>query len=486
MRAVSILSVADSASWEGLSVEAYLEGSPSDTERIVADESGLLDALQGSDQLAGVLIRYARRPEAEIAAASAELAARIAGLSAGYRRLLSDAQRHALDDVVIGLHAWDPELEAPLVRGLVGAGLMMPLPGEAPPYTGRYRLHPDLPPPPPVPYDFGEAAMDLTDDLSTPSVGPVALLHDMAALAAALHRVEPRRTHAGTLGRVDARRLGRHLGLPELAASGRLEDDPRWSRALRALEALGAVSLTPLSRKLHIDLGLENTLAGTTAEAIDRLVHRLVDRDQHVLLPAVRAALRAAGGGAVDEMIFTEQLEAQHRSIVFPGWRRGGVVLYPGLPDEEPRPYDAEGFAQVEAFLLQRLLRRIERLGLIRRADGVFAATTDGQIWSAATDPPRPPVWVSSDLEFMVPPGAVTPWERFQLERLGRCLSRDVVNRYIIEQSGLRAWLVWHDPGEIFALLRRRCPGIPTVVVQTIEGWSAAAMRLVLTRGVLV
>ena len=51
MRAVSILSVADPAAWEGLSVEAYLEGSPSDTERIVADESGLLDALQGSRAL---------------------------------------------------------------------------------------------------------------------------------------------------------------------------------------------------------------------------------------------------------------------------------------------------------------------------------------------------------------------------------------------------------------------------------------------------
>jgi hypothetical protein len=486
VRAVTILSVADPAAWADLAIEAHLEGSVEDTERIVTDEPGLLDALAASERLSGVLIRYARRPEEEIAATSADLSERIAEMTAAHRRVLFDAQRHALDDVVRGMHAWDPEMSAPLVRGLVGAGLMMPLPGDAEPYTGRYRLHPDLPEPPAVPYDFSEAAMDLTEDLSTPPVGPVALLHDMAALAAALHRVEPRRTHAGTLGRTDARRLGRHLGLPDLAASGRLEDDPRWSQALRALEALGAVSLSPLTRQLHIDLGLENTLAGTTAQAIDRLVHRLVDRDQHVLLPAVRAALRAAGGGAVDQMIFVEQLQTQHRSVVFPGWRRGAAVLYPRLADEDPRLFDADGFLAVEAYLLERLLRRIERLGLIRRADGVFAATEDGRVWSAATDPPRPPVWVSSDLEFMVPPGSVTPWERFQLERLGRCLSRDVVNRYIIEQSGLRAWLVWHDPDEIFALLRRRCPGIPAVVVQTIEGWSAAAMRLVLTRGVLV
>jgi hypothetical protein len=501
LRAVSVLSVADPAAWSSLSIEAFLEGSAADTRRVVADEDGLLAALEASGRLDEVLIRYARRDGAEQAASTADLSARIAALSGGHRRVLHDAQRHALDDVVIGLHAWDPELDAPLVRGLVGAGMMMPLSGELrpagalgtalsaggeEPYTGRYRLNPDLPPPPPVAYDFSEAAMPLTEDLSEPSLGPIELLHDMAALAAALHRVEPRRTHAGPLARIDARRVARHLGLPGLASSGLLETDPRWSRALRALEALGAVSLSPLTRNLHLDLGLEHTLAGTTAAAIDRLVHRLVDRDQHVLLPAVRAALRVAGSGAVDVLIFTEQLQAQHRSVVFPGWRRGGLLVYPHLDADEARLYDAEGFETVERYLLERLLRRIERLGLIRRAPGVFAATHDGQVWSAATDPPLPPVWVSSDMEFMVPPGAVTPWERFQLERLGRCLSRDVVNRYILEQSGLRAWLVWHDPEEIFALLRRRCPGIPAVVAQTVEGWTAAAMRLVLTRGVLI
>ena len=85
-----------------------------------------------------------------------------------------------------------------------------------------------------------------------------------------------------------------------------------------------------------------------------------------------------------------------------------------------------------------------------------------------------------------MPPGALTPWERFQLERLGRCLSRDVVDRYVLEQKGLRTWLIWHEPEEIFALLSRRCPGIPQNVVETLQGWIDVAMRMVLTRGVLV
>lgn len=486
MRAVSILEVTEQSAWAQLSVESFLSGDPSQLRREVTDERALLAALEASGLGERLLIRYARRPPAEIAASSAELSDRIAALSAGHRRVLAAAQRHALDDVVVGLHAWDPERDAALVRRLVGAGLMMAMPTDAPPYTGRYRLHPDLPPPPPTPCDFTEAVMALTDDLSQPELGPIALLHDMASLAAALHRVEPRRTYAGTLSRVDARKLGRQVGSAELVQSGQLEADPRWSRALRGLEALGAVSLSPLNRQLHLDLGLENTLAGTTAQAIDRLVHRLVDRDQHVLLPAVRAALKAAGSGAVDALIFAEQLAEQHREVMFPAWVRGSVRVYPHLEGEPLRLYDAEGFESVEQVQLERLLRRIERFGLIRRAPGMFAATADGRVWSAATEPPRPPVWVSSDLEFIVPPGALTPWERFQLERLGRCLSRDVVDRYVLEQKGLRTWLIWHDPEEIFSLLSRRCPGIPQNVVETLQGWTAAAMRLVLTRGVLV
>ena len=474
-----MLSVDDPALWEVLSVEAFLAGDPTDLSRVVTDESGLLVVLDGR-----ALLRYARRPPDEVAAARADIAGEVAALRGTYRRVLHAAQRHALDDVVIGLHAWDPIEDAPQVRGLVGAGLIMAMPWEGEPYTGRYRLHPDLPPPSLPPYDFSEAVMPLTDDLGEPEIGPVALLHDMAALAAALHHVEPRRTHAGTLGRVDARKLGRQLGVATIAASGRLEDDRRWSLALRGLEALGAVSLSPITRQLHLDLRLEDTLVGTAAEAIDRLLHRLVDRDQHVLLPAVRAALKAAGGGAVDGLIFAELLSEQHRDILFPAWSREGVRIYPHLEDETPRRYDFEGFETIEQPMVERLLRRIERLGLIRRAPGIFAATEDGQVWSSATDPPRPPVWVSSDLEFMVPPGALTPWERFQLERLGRCLSRDVVDRYILEQKGLRVWLTWHDPEEIFALLSRRCPGVPQIVVDTIGSWTASAMRIVLTRGV--
>ena len=296
MRAISTLAVADPATWAQLALEPHLQGEPTLLCREITDERALLSVLEAAGLREQVLVRYARRPPEDIAASSAELAARIDTLDAGHRRVLAAAQRHALDDVVVGLHAWDPERDAARVRGLVGAGLMMAMPTDAPPYTGRYRLHPDLPSPLPVPHDFSEAAMALTDDLSPPAQGPIALLHDMASLAAALHRVEPRRTHAGTLSRVDARKIGRQLGSAELVKTGQLEADARWSRSLRALEALGAISLSPLTRQLHLDLGLENTLAGTTAQAIDRLVHRLVDRDQHVLLPAVRAALKATRG----------------------------------------------------------------------------------------------------------------------------------------------------------------------------------------------
>ncbi len=455
MRAVSVLSVADHSSWALLDVEAFVAGTPEDSEREVTSERGLLDALEARGLSERVLIRYARRPATDIATSTAGLLQIIDGLPVALRRVLHAAQRHALDDIAIGLHAWDPEEDGPAVRGLVGAGLMMPNPSDSAPYTGPYRLHPDLPQPQQQPYDFSEAVMDLTDDLSEQTAGPIALLHDMASLAAALHHVTPRRTHAGTIGRTCGRKLGRRLGAPDLTASGQFDDERRWSRALRALEALGAVSMAPLTRRLHLELGLENTLSGTTAEAIDRLVHRLVDRDQHVLLPAVRAALGAAGTGAIDVLIFAELLQLQHRDVLFPAWRRAGQPVYPHLEGEAMRPYDAASFEAVEQVALLRLLRRIERLGLIRQEDVLIAATADGRVWASATDPPRPPVWVSSDLEFVVPPGAVTPWERFQLERLGRCLARDVVDRYLLEQKGCaRGW-----SGTILRRSSRCCRG---------------------------
>ena len=125
MRAISTLEVTEPSAWALLAVDAHLLGEPSALCREISDERGLLAALEAAGLREQILIRYARRPPEEIAASSAELSARIATLDAGQRRVLASAQRHALDDVVIGLHAWDPEKDAPRVRRLVGAGLIL-------------------------------------------------------------------------------------------------------------------------------------------------------------------------------------------------------------------------------------------------------------------------------------------------------------------------------------------------------------------------
>ena len=93
---------------------------------------------------------------------------------------------------------------------------------------------------------------------------------------------------------------------------------------------------------------------------------------------------------------------------------------------------------------------------------------------------------MASDLELVVPPDALTPWERFQIERLGRCLSRDVVDRYRLERAGLEAWLATHDLDEAIDLLRRRSPAVPASVEDALRAWAAGALRVVLVRGVLL
>lgn len=487
LQAVTVCTVAEPAVWGDLRALVDLDTHTvevlDETRRIVdaGFEREVVPALGDA-----VLVRYARRGQAEEEAAREDVAHRVEGLRHEVRRVLVNAQRHALDDgVVFGMHAWDPEHDGAIVRALVGAGLLQPLhDAGAPPFAGRYRLHPDLPPPPPVPYDFEEAVMDETDDLAPPTPGPMALLHDLAALAAALHRVPTRRTHAGTLAKADVRKLGRRLAVPSLTAGEALEDDPRWGRALRGLEALGVIGMDPIARTLELDLGLERTLLGTTVEAADRFVHRLLDRDLHVVLPAVRAALRQAGPGAIDEMIFAELLHDQHRDIIFPRWTRGGQAVYPVI-GEQVRPLDEAGWERIEVPMIDRALSRCARLGLIRRAPGVFAGTFDGRRWAGAPEVPPPPVWVTSDLEVLVPPDSVTPWERFQLERLGRCLQRDTVDRYTLTRDGLIHWLRGHEVEEAIELLERRAPAVPGLVIETLRLWATSAQRVVLTRGVL-
>lgn len=486
-RVVSVLEVAEPAIWDELATLVAIDDHTVevlDPRRRVVDAAFERDVLPA---LEGVLVRYARRDAAEAARALAEAEAAVVGLPNATRRVLHAAQRHALDGLVIGRQAWDPLHDANHVRALHGAGLIRPLPDDdAPPYAGRYRLADDLPPPPEIAYDLDEAVMDETDDLPPDGPGPMTLLHDMASLAAALEHHAPKLTHAGTLAVADAKRVGRHLADPDLADGARLEEHPRWGRALRGLHALKMVSVDPLARTLHLDLGLEASLRGSTEEATDRLVHRLVDADLHVVVPAVRAALAQAKDGAVDEVVFLDLLREQHRDVLFPAWSRDGVDVYPTHGDALPRPYDDDGFDRVEGRMVGAALARMARFGLLRRAPGVFAGTADGRRWAGAGHLHAPPVWATSDLELVVPPDAVTPWERFQLERLGRCLQRDTVDRYRLEKASLATWLSTHDVDEAIGLLRRRCVGLPQGVVDTLMAWAAAAQRVVLTRGVVL
>jgi hypothetical protein len=487
MRAISVLSVASPVVWEELATLAEVEPwlgeriGPLSREALPGFEAALVPPLREGGL--EVLVRFARRDTAAIEAAREDLGRVVEALPDPARAVLHAAQRHALDHEVLGVQAWDPEHDAGSVRALFTAGLLQPVAGDT--IAGRYRLHPDLPAPPALAYDFAEAVMPPTDDLAPAGPGAVALLHDVASLAAAVAHIGPSCTLAGHLTRADGRRLGRRLGVAGLARDGKLEDHERWARALRALEALGVVSTDPLSRRMSLDLGLERTLAGTAQDAVDRLVDRLVDRDLRVGLPAVRAALRQAGDQAVDELIFLELLRDQHREVVFPCWTRRGVPIYPIIDGERVVPFDDAGWEGIETRMLPRLLRRLERLGLLRRALGVFAATDDGRRWALGDAQLGAPVWISSDLELIVPPDAVTPWERFQLERLGRCLARDVVDRYRLEREGLSQWLSTHDMDEALELLARRCPAVPDSVENTLRAWEAAATRVVLTHGVL-
>lgn len=240
----SVLSVADPATWveieRAFPLAGHVVAELGPTARQVApsfDRDGVPAlARAGLD----VSIRYKRRTAAEAAAARSELERGIAGLSRPARRLLHVIGRHAIDGWVNPWSAWDPEGDRAAVRELLGAGMIERRSDE------RYGVNPDLPPPPPVPYDFSDAVMDPTDDLSEPRPGPIALLHDLASLAAAIESIEPKRTLAGGITAVDRRRIGEHLGAAGLAS---LEQDPRWGRALRGLEGLGVVSMDPADRK---------------------------------------------------------------------------------------------------------------------------------------------------------------------------------------------------------------------------------------------
>lgn len=394
-----------------------------------------------------------------------------AELPVAARELLHRAQRHAVDGRFLPGHVTDPEREGDGLRALLGAGWIRVDPAE----PAWLRLHPALPPPPPLAFDPTDALLPRPDDLGAPQPGPLQLLHDAASLAAAIRAVGPRRTLAGPLSKADEKRLATHLGV-----AGDVERSARWGRALRALEALRAVSVDPVTRELHLDLGLEEILQGEPADAVDALLRRLVEPDQRPLLELVRTTLAAAGGDAVDDVVFAELVREQQRTAAFWPWRRDGGAVYPEHPE---LPFDDDGFGRVEGRLLRDLLARLAKLGVVVTAPGAFAATEDGARWAGVAVAKPPPVWVTGDLEVVVPPDAVTPWERFQLERLGRCLGRDTVDRYRLERGLLLAWLETHDVEEALDWLQRRAPALPGGVRDTLRGWARAARRLVLREG---
>lgn len=443
-------------------------------------EGAVARALEGR-----ALVCFARAPRS---APPAPLAAPPFPLPPAALRVRDAAARHADDGYVFGLHAWDPLRDADAVRALVGAGQLVPAPLEgAPPgdFDGRYRLGPGVEAPPPPALDWEDAALrPVPDDLPPAGPGPVALLHDAAALAAAIEAVQPRRTVAGPLTKPDARRLGERLGEPALGTALSLEAHPRWSIALRALEALGAVRADPLhANTLSLDAGLDSTLAGDDGAATDRLLRRVIDRDLHPGLPLVRAALAAVGDAAVDEVIFADLLREGARELFFPRWERDGHAIYPTLPGEQARPWTDASWEEVELGLVKRLLARLARVGVLRRVPGVFAATPDGRRWASGPPGPRPPVWVSGDLELIVPPDALTPGERLQVERLGRCVARGVVDRYRLERAGYQRWRAAHGPAELRDLLERRAPGVPTGWQDTLDAWEHAVSAITLTHG---
>ncbi len=486
-RAVSLLTVAHDGWWERLSDSLDLDAHTVPTEeplvRILRPrmERSLLDAMGET-----VFIRYESRARpGDDAQPSSALLERVDALDRRTCEVLHRIQRHAVQGEVVGLQTWDPIFDWEAVRTLLVMGLLEAVVGD-PPRIGRHRLSPGLPEPPPIPYDFSDAFFAPPDDLAPARPGPAGILQDAASLAAAILHVEPKRVLAGGLSRADSRKLGRWLGDAALAQGAVLEDCARWGLALRALEALGAVSMDIMDRVLRVDLGLEGTLAGSITEAVHRFVCAVLDRDLHPVLPAIRAALRQAGDDAVDEVVFVDELRIQHRSVLYPRWDRDGETVYPMAAGERPRSYDETGWEKVESRAIERALSRLARIGLIRRAPGVFAATEDGQQWAAERDAPRPPVWVGSDLEIIVPPHSLTPGERFAVERLGRCVRRDVADRIRLERESVTRWLAWHDVDEAVGILLSRAPGVPRSVVETLLAWQTSVCQVVLTRGVIV
>jgi hypothetical protein len=396
--------------------------------------------------------------------------------------VLTRAQRLAEEGVFLGTRAWDPHSEARAVEALVNVGLITALDDESLPRWGRYRLAPGLPEPAPVPYNFEDAVMPPTDDLARRGPSLFALEQDLAVFLAGLAASGVRRTVDGYPDAHGARRLGRRLLDPELARWGRLElASPRWQMAERVVEALGLWECDPLSRALLPAQRVQRLLSQGPAARFDGLARRVVEHDARPLIPALRAALRAAGEQAIDEVVLRALLAEQHRDLLFAPWGQVGDRFYPCPPEATPTLYDDEGFDEVEGPLLSRAIDALARLGLVTRAPGVFAATAEGRVW-AGLDPtgPTPRLSLSGDLELIVPPGALPPWERFVVELATSPVSRDVVDRLRLGRVELERALGYVPLTTLLSVLESRVGhSLPASVVRALQLWARPWERIV-------
>jgi len=403
---------------------------------------------------------------------------RLDALSSRQLAFLWRVQRRAVDGIIPGIRAWDPHAEARLIQALEAAELIAGLPtGDAPDGLGLYQLAEGLPPPPALVYDFEEAFMPAPDDLEGQPTTLASAEGDLAALAASYRQHPPRRTVKGTLDVATLKKVGARLADARLAATGRLsEAHPRWLRAQAMLEVFGLLEQHPISRELWVTDDLRAWLDHPAGERYQRLALKVVDTDLRPLLPAIRAALTGAVAQAIDEVVFVDLLAEQHREVLFSPWGQVGLRTYPRLPGEDARIYDRDGFDHVEGHVLSHVLRRLARLGLLKTADGVFAATDEGRAWAGvAARHPRPPMLLSPDLSLVVPPGSLEPWERYLLERFAPATLRDVVDQHRLDRRSFRRFLTEARLEDALALLERRTAhGVPDTVRDTLVAWAAS------------
>ena len=130
------------------------------------------------------------------------------------------------------------------------------------------------------------------------------------------------------------------LAGPGLGRGGRLTTArTRWQMAGGVVEALGLWECDPLSRALLPAQRVQRLLSQGPAARFDGLARRVVEHDARPLIPALRAALRAAGEQAIDEVVLRALLAEQHRDLLFAPWGQVGDRVYPCPPESTPQKF---------------------------------------------------------------------------------------------------------------------------------------------------